>query len=93
MEEIANLAKMTLTACGVAMDSLADNDTAKAQEAWTDCRKVKSYQKELRKHHIMRLTEGSCNPGSGFMFLELLLNMKRVSDHSKNVAQLVLGIF
>lgn len=93
VEEIANLAKMTLTACGVAMDSLADNDTAKAQEAWTDCRKVKSYQKELRKHHIMRLTEGSCNPGSGFMFLELLLNMKRVSDHSKNVAQLVLGIF
>ncbi len=93
VEEIANLAKMTLTACGVAMDSLADNDTKKAQEAWTDCRKVKSYQKELRKHHIMRLTEGSCNPGSGFMFLELLLNMKRVSDHSKNVAQLVLGIF
>ena len=41
----------------------------------------------------MRLNEGFCRPDSGLVFLELLINMKRVSDHAKNISQMVLGIF
>ena len=34
-----------------------------------------------------------CDPVAGFMMLELLINMKRVADHSKNISQLVQGTF
>ncbi len=54
---------------------------------------VEQYQKEIRKNHIVRLNEKRCDPVAGFVMLELLINMKRVSDHSKNISQLVLGIF
>ena len=56
-------------------------------------RQIKQYQKEIRKNHIVRLNEKRCDPVAGFVMLELLINMKRVSDHSKNISQLVLGIF
>jgi phosphate:Na+ symporter len=54
---------------------------------------VKIKQKAMRKSHVERLNAGVCTPETGFVMLELLINMKRVSDHSKNISQLVLGDF
>ena len=34
-----------------------------------------------------------CTPETGFVMLELLLNMKRVSDHAQNLCEIVLGEF
>ena len=56
-------------------------------------RQVKKAQKEIRKNHIVRLNEKRCDPVAGFMMMEILINLKRVSDHSKNISQIVLGIF
>ena len=82
-----------LEASGKAMEALAANDKALAQEAWDVCRQVKKMQKEIRKNHIVRLNEKRCDPVAGFLMMEILINMKRVSDHSKNISQIVLGIF
>ncbi len=84
---------MTLRASGRALEALERNDKATAAEAVGLCREVKRYQKEIRKNHIIRLNERRCDPIAGFVMLELLINMKRVSDHSKNIAQLVQGTF
>lgn len=92
-EELAMLAEMMLQACRTSLAAFSGNDRELAEVGWRECRKVKKLQKKLRKNHIARLSDGTCQPGSGFAFLEILLNMKRVSDHSKNVSQLVLGIF
>ena len=77
----------------VSMESFAKNDPKLAEEAWGVCRQVKAAQKEMRKNHIRRLNEGTCHPDSGLVFLEILINMKRTSDHAKNISQMVLGIF
>ncbi len=92
-EEILRLSVLALEACHVCLRSFTMNDAALAQQGWTLCRRVKSLQKEWRKNHIRRLRDGVCSPEVGAVFLELLINLKRVSDHSKNVAQLILGIF
>jgi phosphate:Na+ symporter len=92
-QEIVRLSILTLEACHVCLRSFIMNDPSLAQQGWTLCRHVKSFQKECRKNHIRRLNEGTCSPEVGMVFLELLINLKRVSDHSKNIAQLVLGIF
>lgn len=40
----------------------------------------------LRDHHIQRLQDGSCNIQAGIIFLEVLTDYERISDHCSNVA-------
>ncbi|MEG1073079.1 MAG: Na/Pi cotransporter family protein [Oscillospiraceae bacterium] len=47
-------------------------------------------QDELRNRHIERLKSGECTIELGTQFLELLINLERVSDHCSNVALYVL---
>ena len=91
--ELRALGELVMQASGKAMEALANNDKVLAQEAWDICRQVKKAQKEIRKNHIVRLNEKRCDPVAGFMMMEILINLKRVSDHSKNISQIVLGIF
>ena len=85
--------ELVMAASGKALEALEKNDKNIAAEAITLCRQVKAYQKEVRKNHIVRLNEKRCEPMAGFVMLELLINMKRVSDHSKNISQIVQGTF
>ena len=93
MQELQNLEDLVLKACTLALGALENNDKAMAEESLTTSREVKILQKAIRKNHVARLNNGVCEPVAGFVMLELLINMKRVSDHSKNISQLVLGEF
>ncbi len=44
---------------------------------------------ELRDKHIKRLSDGKCLPSNGVVFLDILSNLERMSDHAKNVAECV----
>ena len=92
-EELRVLGEKVMAASARALEALEKNDKAIAADAVTLCREVKRYQKEIRKNHITRLNEKRCDPVAGFVMLELLINMKRVADHSKNISQLVQGTF
>ncbi len=41
---------------------------------------------DLRVRHIERLKSGSCTVELGTQFLELLINLERISDHCSNIA-------
>ena len=43
-------------------------------------------ESELREKHIQRLTEHRCQPASGVVFLDVLSNLERISDHADNIA-------
>lgn len=45
----------------------------------------------LKFRHIERLKGGKCTIDSGFVFLELLTNLERISDHCSNVAVYIIG--
>lgn len=58
-----------------------------------DVRKVSQYEdevdnleEELREKHIDRLSKGQCEAASGVIFLDILSNMERISDHAYNLA-------
>ena len=40
---------------------------------------------EHRHSHITRLSEGSCHPKSGIVYLDVLGNFERIADHANNV--------
>ena len=43
----------------------------------------------LKNRHIERLKAGTCTVELGTQFLELLINLERISDHCSNVAMLI----
>ena len=46
---------------------------------------------DLRKAHIARLNEGTCNGSAGAVYLDILSNLERIGDHAVNIAGYVLG--
>lgn len=48
--------------------------------------RVDILEEEMRERHIQRLTKGKCEPESGVIFLDILSNLERISDHAKNIA-------
>ena len=51
---------------------------------------VDSIEDELRKKHMKRLANELCKPTSGVVFLDILSNLERISDHADNIAGYVL---
>lgn len=50
---------------------------------------VDDLEEELRDKHIRRLSDGKCLPSSGVVYLDILSNLERISDHAKNIAECV----
>lgn len=47
---------------------------------------VDNIEEELREKHIQRLSAGECAPSAGVVFLDIISNMERISDHAYNLA-------
>lgn len=47
---------------------------------------VDNLEEELREKHIERLSSGKCKTSAGIVFLDIITNLERISDHAYNVA-------
>ncbi len=47
---------------------------------------VDTVEEELREKHMNRLSSGECKPTSGVVYLDVLSNLERISDHAENIA-------
>jgi phosphate:Na+ symporter len=47
---------------------------------------IDELERELQERHIVRLNNNECNAQAGAMFIDLIGNLERVSDHATNVA-------
>lgn len=54
---------------------------------------VNILEEELRNKHIERLSAGQCSPNNGVVFLDILSNLERMSDHASNIADCVIDEF
>ncbi len=50
---------------------------------------VDELEEDLREKHIQRLSLNQCDPKSGIVFLDLISNLERISDHSQNIANYI----
>ena len=48
---------------------------------------VDALEKLYKKLHIERLNDGKCSIDSGVLFIDLITNLERVSDHACNIAK------
>ncbi|MEG2597237.1 MAG: PhoU domain-containing protein, partial [Oscillospiraceae bacterium] len=52
---------------------------------------IDTLQDALKLKHIKRLKNGECTIDTGLVFLEILTNMERISDHCSNVGVYLIG--
>lgn len=74
----------------LALDALDKHDPDKANMVLEKEEELDEMEKTYRKNHIRRLNQNLCSGNSGAVFLDILSNLERVGDHSKNIAQYVL---
>lgn len=91
-EEIKAIYNYTDLAMTTAIESYKINDKVKALSIEQAERRIDQLQKEYRDSHIRRLNSGKCTPLAGILFLDLISNLERVGDHSKNIADTVAEI-
>ena len=65
---------------------LEENNKEMTAEIYKREDEVDALEKRYKKSHIERLNNGECTIDSGVLFLDLLTNLERVSDHSCNIA-------
>lgn len=69
---------------------LENNSKKLAREVILDEQEVDSMEKNLRESHIARLSNNECKPSTGVAFLDIITNLERITDHSSNIAQMVI---
>ncbi|MCR2043130.1 Na/Pi cotransporter family protein [Anaerosalibacter massiliensis] len=73
-----------------AIKAFKETDFEKAREVLKQEEEVDFMEKQYRANHIDRLNKLTCQPSSGVIFLDILSNLERISDHSSNIAQYIL---
>ncbi|MEG0214685.1 MAG: Na/Pi symporter, partial [Hungatella sp.] len=68
----------------IAARSSGNMDAVRKVSQYED--EVDNLEEELREKHIERLSSGQCEPSSGVIFLDIISNLERISDHAYNLA-------
>ncbi len=84
LKELFNKVLLCLSRCISARETL---DRNAVKDVYRIEEEVDDLEEDLRNTHIQRLSDGLCAPTSSVTFLDILTNLERVSDHSKNVAE------
>lgn len=90
IEELEIITNKTIEVFKKASESFKESDFDKARNVLSLEEEIDELEKEYRNNHINRLNNQACNPHSGVLFLDVLSNLERVSDHSSNIAHYVL---
>lgn len=75
---------------GRALYALEQNDRSAAADVRGREADLDRMEHEFRTGHFKRLNENLCRGNAGAIFLDMLSNLERIGDHSKNIAEYVL---
>lgn len=86
MEDLKSISSSVLKSFQYAIDArqTGNMDAVRKVSQYED--DVDNQEEELREKHIARLSAGKCQPSAGVVFLDIISNLERVSDHAYNLA-------
>jgi phosphate:Na+ symporter len=90
--ECREMFDLVIEAVEKSIRALENEDVSLAEEVLDLEPKVDQMERILRARHIERLNSGKCSPDSGIVFIDILSNLERVGDHSRNIAYIVKDI-
>lgn len=89
-EEMENIIAVTKDTILLSYRALERQDKSVASQVLDHEQQIDDLQAAYRKNHIRRLNEGKCNGNNGAVFLDLLVNLERIGDHCRNIAEYVM---
>lgn len=89
--DLEDIATETINALESAITARREGNKAASQRVEEYEARVDLMEMEMRERHIQRLSKGKCEPESGVIFLDILSNLERISDHANNIAGYVAG--
>ena len=90
LDELNKITQTAITSFEYAIKGNEQDDSACAQKALPLEEEVDVMEKKLRSKHMKRLANGTCDPISGIIFLDIVSNIERISDHASNIALSIL---
>ena len=88
--EIKELEEIVENMIETATAALKESSVDKAVEVIDLHNKEREKEKKIRKNHIKRLSEQTCEIKAGLSFVDLVLHFTRIADHTRNIAERVL---
>lgn len=89
-KELDNLCDAVSEILTLAYTAFINNDLAAAKCIEPLEQVIDGLRKKMRDGHIKRLKDGECTIEAGFVWVDLLTNLERTSDHCSNIAVCVL---
>ena len=90
--ELIDIYSKVLDAYELSLDAMKQNNSTLANDVLKIEDEVDALDKLYRAKHMNRLNSHSCSIDSGIMYLDLLTNLERISDHSASIAKRVIKI-
>ena len=85
-EELKVMTDAVLEILDNTIESFQKDDIKMAKEIEPLEQVIDELEEKLKNRHIKRLQDGACSITQGFVFVDLLSNFERVSDHCSNIA-------
>ncbi|HBF2175189.1 Na/Pi cotransporter family protein [Clostridioides difficile] len=92
IREIYEIYNKTITNFKDALVVLDVKDFELANKVLEVENEVNYLEKTFRNSHMIRLNNGNCTIDAGVLYLDLLTNLERISDHSTNIVKQVLKL-
>ncbi|MCC0782331.1 Na/Pi cotransporter family protein [Clostridioides sp. ES-S-0108-01] len=92
IKEIYEIYNKTITNFKDALIVLDVKDFELANKVLEVENEVNYLEKTFRNSHMIRLNNGNCTIDAGVLYLDLLTNLERISDHSTNIVKQVLKL-
>lgn len=90
-DELQELVTLVVKCVGEAVSARENPSAEKIADVHKLEDQVDDMEELLRNKHIERLSKGLCTPSRGVVFLDILSNLERMSDHANNIADCVSG--
>jgi phosphate:Na+ symporter len=90
VEELKDLYNKVISTYKYSLESMKNGDLDLAYRVIKMEEQVDLMERSCRTNHMYRLNNNLCSVDSGVIFLDLMSNLERVSDHSANIAQQVI---
>ncbi len=73
------------------IDALRNADLVTAGKIISLENEMDKKEEKMRESHLERLNNGTCDPRTTVIFLEIIHTMERISDHCHNIAEVVVS--
>lgn len=91
-EELKEMIEVCADSFRYAVEALEEHSKEKALKVIEKESQADELEIRLRAEHMKRLAKNQCNTDAGIVFLDALVCLERISDHSRNIAEEILTI-